>query len=165
MKTQDTTPYYPSKTYRISPFYYKLFYSILSIHKRDKLLNYFFKDHVEFKDGLDLPIYDKNELITMFIEQIYPFYNSKKLPTHLFFDNRLKDIIKIYNKLDDENIRVPFNVRISPSTINQISNLSKINSMSTIGEVIEMAITNYICNCPDSYYKLVKKVFEIENKE
>lgn len=149
-----------SKTYKIYPVYEVIFQACLDVHNRNRLTEYLIKEYFSFCEIKNVPLYNKTEIFEFMIslisntnEPIYYFNKSLR-------DKRVMSLRHFYiNECKKDNtLRSNFNVRIPKSTINTIFSLS--SSTDFIGEVVELAIANYISVCDEKLFKVIKFAFE-----
>lgn len=151
--------YYPSKTYRIYPVYYQMFYACLSIIERDELSEHFIKKYYNYQEIPKIPNSDnksiKGGLLDTMIRELKNAPKPINKMSDVINDSRIQHII-LYFRYKGYYIDSPrrlFPIRVSPETNNMIKELSK--HTSTIGEVIEIAIAYHLTKASDTYYDLI----------
>ncbi|HZH60500.1 MAG TPA: hypothetical protein VEY70_13180 [Metabacillus sp.] len=159
MKKRRERGFFSNKTYKIHPFFITVFNHILSIYERDKLTETLIKAHFNYEIK-QLPKCNKFQLLELMIKELNDNMNKENVSGLFVYDNRrIRELKKIYLRQHQwDNKRDVFNVRISSNTRNIIIQLSK--EAETIGEVIELAISNFIANCETKKYEIIKFVME-----
>ena len=154
--------FHQNKTYKIFPLFSYAFSASLSILQRDRFTDILIKKVFNYEEIPPITDISKGAFLESLINEI------KEIPSimdlHYLYDHRRMNILK--NLLNQQGIawnggRIPFNARISPETINDITELAL--GTETIGEVVELAMANYIRNMDDSHFELIRFIFEYED--
>lgn len=143
------------KTYKVYPLHHMMFYACLSICTRDKLTEYFIREYLNENPDL-LPRFSKPQLLEYMINHIEDKTNYNLMGN----SNRIKELSQLLteNGLKLDGKRIHFQTFASADTHSKIAELSK--TTDTIGEVIELAIENYIELASEFHFNLIKLAFK-----
>ncbi|MED5094547.1 hypothetical protein [Bacillus safensis] len=152
---------YPSKTYKVFPLYRILFECCIEVVREDKskLLNILLQKFLGEKVANSLNLYQYNEFVVKIIDELERNIHQTSYD-HVKFNiatsQRMIEIRQFYNltQRDSELTRVSF--RIPKETINKVQHLKTY----TLGEVIELAVGNYITTCDDHIFELILLTFK-----
>lgn len=153
MPTVKHTP--NPKTYKIYPFFSKIFDACLDLYARDHFTEPLIKKFFDFKGIEILPVYTRSELFQLMIND----YSKKK---DLMLDResiRINELMKAYLEVNEkfDLKREYFNVRI-PNKIKEFVNKLSLDT-ETIGDVIESAIILFINSCDEKTYEVIRFSF------
>lgn len=159
---------YPTKTYKVKPFYKVAFDSIFDVlsNQKSPFLEWIMDKHFGTETTNALSQHNFNGL---FIEMIQSLEVALEETDFENLSNQLKShskFIELYSKYPDtsylRNGQTIFTVRISNQEISRVQGLKHGYSLK---DVVQLAILNYLVNLDDSTYELVKETFfkSIEN--
>lgn len=154
--------YHQNKTYKIYPLFSHSFSSCLSILQRDRFTDILIKKVFNYEQIPPLSTISKSEFLEDIINDIKSVPSIMDL--HFLYDHPRMNVLK--KLLAEQEIvwnssRIPFNARIHPDTIQTITELAV--GTETIGEVIELAIANYIRKMDEAHFELIRFIFEYED--
>ncbi|MBU8732490.1 hypothetical protein KM915_20800 [Cytobacillus oceanisediminis] len=146
-----------SKTYKIFPFYSRLFDSCMDLFGRDEFTEPLIKSFFDFRNIETYPRYTRTSLFEEMIKNL----KDKLSEGERVESKRVDELTEIYvanNNNEFEIIRDIFNVRIHDNLKNMVYNLSQ--DKETIGFVVETAIALFVKECDDKAYQVIKFSFE-----
>lgn len=147
---------YPSKTFKVNPFYRMLYETIFDVVNQDKspLLKALLKESFGNQKTLSLDQFDFNELIeTMIInlEKELSNFDYEDIQLKINIHPRTVAIRKEFHKAKRKSMLTNISFRISKDTVQKIHKLKQ----NTLGEVIELAIGLFILSCDDLIFDLI----------
>ncbi|CAI6330754.1 hypothetical protein [Bacillus subtilis] len=151
---------FPSKSFKVFPLYRILYEACIDVVGKEKstLLKVLLRKFIGIKEANSLNRYDFNELIAEMIDNLEKeieksSYEEVKMNTHT--NERMINIRKHYHKQPRTSALTHISFRISKETISKI----KLLKTTTLGEVIELAIANYIVSTEKQVYDLIYLTF------
>ncbi|MGG1021164.1 hypothetical protein ABE151_17555 [Bacillus paralicheniformis] len=152
---------YPSKTYKVFPLYRILFDCCIDVVREDKstLLKVLLRKFLGIKKAQTLNRYQYNEFAQEIVEQLEREISKTSYDDVKFkvaTNQRMVDIRRRYNRISRTNELTTIHFRVPKETILKIRSLKN----TTLGEVVELAIGNYIITCEEHVYELILLTFE-----
>lgn len=150
------------RPYKISPMYRVLYSCCIDVFDSNKnsLTNYLLIE--KFGESLvdKLNKYAFNELIETMIYDFKMLVNDSSYDdakTNILTMDRINELTKIFNKNDNTQTNVQsITFRIPETLVAEIKYLKK----TTLGEVIELSIANFINNIDEQFYELILMSFK-----
>ncbi|MCM3227710.1 hypothetical protein [Terribacillus saccharophilus] len=151
---------HPSKTYKIYPLYRTLFESCIDVLRADKsvLLKTLLTEKYGSKVAEELDRFEFNELFSKMVEDLHNELDHTQydeLKVKLVSHERSMKIRKFYNQENRSNVISRISVRVSKEIVDKASLMKRY----TQGEVIELAITNFLVNCSELEFDLIYLTF------
>ncbi|MEQ2529117.1 hypothetical protein WMO40_20800 [Bacillaceae bacterium CLA-AA-H227] len=148
---------YPSKTYKVRPLYSVLYQvcSELLSDKKNILLKSLLIQQLGVDRTQELSLFSFNQLITKMVHDLKGNLDRSSYPEvkdNVFNQDRFKTILKEFTDLHGpSSVLTHITFRVEEEVVNTIAALKH----KTLGDVIELAIANYIVSCEDDIYKLI----------
>jgi len=146
------------KTYRIYRLYKFVFESCLDVFgKRDPLTNALIKKFFNDEEIEDIPTYTKAILVEKMLDELQKHEKPMEDLNHILNNERLKKLKKymVEQKLEWDGVREYIHFRILPAYRDFISSYAT----GVIGEVLELAIANFLNDCTEFEFRLIEISF------
>jgi len=152
---------YPSKTFKIRPMYRMLYQSSIDVVSQDKspLTVALLEKEIGKEKLKELHQYEFNELIEKMIYELKKEVLEASFEDVAFYvrhHDRLLIIREIFINKNIPSDPVILSFRIPDFIVEEVYKLKK----RTLGEVVEIAISLFICRCDDITFDLIRLAFE-----
>lgn len=143
----------PSKVFKVKREYrliYNAIYEVLNIEK-SPLLKAMLIEELGEDEAKKLNQHTFNSLLTSMIDSLIK--QNYKNKDHMTISEKMSDIYAITDQIIENHNLIPISFRLEQEVINRIYSFQP----TKLGEVIEMAIINFINDIDDDVLALVKR--------